>query len=272
MIRVRDGGIIALVWLGLAVAPVRAGDFGYARDDRTEASVAAAGIGLFGLGYWFDRGYQPLTPAEIAALDPAELNALDRSAVNNWSPGAARASDYLAWTSALAPVVLMFDEPGRNQAGIIGVMYLETALLSEGLIYLLKTAVARTRPYVYRDDPAVSLDLKMSRTSRRSFPSGHTATAFASLVFLATVQEQLHPGGAANDWVWGGCLAAAATTGYLRYAAGKHFPTDILAGAAIGGFAGWIVPRWHELEATPRGPQEKSRPARETIIGVRLAF
>jgi len=270
VIRLRAVGIIVL--LGLSGLPARADQFGYELDERTELSLAATGIGLYGLGYLFDRDYRPLTSAEIAALDRSGLNVLDRTAVDNWSPGAARASDYLALSSVAAPVALMLSGPGREQADVIGVMYLETMLLNTSLTYLLKSVCDRNRPYVYGDHPDISPEVKMSRTSRRSFPSGHTSNVFAALVFLATVQAGLHPDRAANDWVWGGCLAAATATGYLRYAAGKHFPTDILAGAAIGGFAGWIVPRWHEWEATPRGPNEKSRPGRETIIGVRLAF
>ena len=117
-----------------------------------------------------------------------------------------------------------------------------------------------------------SKPLKMEKTSRRSFYSGHTSSAFASMVFLAGVFERLYPDSDARGWVWGGCLAAATTTGYLRYAAGRHYPTDILAGAAVGAFVGYLVPALHEIEAdSPDGPAgEKSR--RSVTLGITRGF
>jgi len=196
----------------------------YELEGGTEASLGAAGVGLYSLGYLIDRGFQPLTVEEIAALEAADLNALDRSATDNWSPGAARHSDYLMVASAIAPVTLMLNQAGRDQADVIGVMYLETALLNTGLTYLLKNAFGRTRPYVYNDSPDIPLELKLSRKSRRSFPSGHTSTAFASLVFLATVQTRLHPDSPANGWVLGGMPGCGRGNG-ISALPGRHaFP------------------------------------------------
>lgn len=244
----------------------------YDLDSDTELAVGATGVGLFGVGYLINRGFEPLTPDEISALDSADLNALDRTAVDNWSPKTARASDYMMMASATAPVLLMLGEAGRDQADVIGVMYLETILINQGLTYLLKNAFGRTRPFVYSDNPEIPLSVKMSHTARRSFPSGHTSTAFSSLVFLASVHTRMYPDSSANGWIWGGCMAAAATTGYLRYASGWHFPTDILAGATVGAFAGWVVPQLHEWEDTSLDPSQKSRPARQTTLGISLAF
>ena len=272
MDRVKVFYVPLLLVLALVVEPVLAEEPSYDLSGGRETALLVTGGGLFGLGYVADQSYEPLTPDEIAALDAGGLNALDRTAVNNWSPGAARASDYLMYTSAVAPALLMLDQSARNQADVIGLMYLETAMLNSGLTYLLKNVFGRTRPYVYNDNPDIPLSLKTSHTSRRSFPSGHTSTAFASLVFLATVQTRLHPDSSANGWVWGGCLAAAATTGYLRYAAGMHFPTDIVAGATMGAFAGWVVPQLHEWEPAPGDPGEKARSAQQTVIGLSFGF
>jgi membrane-associated phospholipid phosphatase len=37
----------------------------------------------------------------------------------------------------------------------------------------------------------------------------------------------------------------ASVTGYLRYYSGKHYPTDIIAGAIIGSITGWGIPALH---------------------------
>ncbi len=256
----------ASAWSAAAQTP----EYDFDRD--TDLALGAMGVGLFGLGYWADQAYEPLTPEDIDALDPAGLNGLDRTAVDNWSPGANRASDYTKIASVAAPLALMFSEPGRDQADVIGLMYLETHLINGGLTYLLKNVFGRSRPFVYNDNPDIPQSLKMSHTAQRSFPSGHTSSAFASLVFLATVHSRLHPGSSANDWIWGGCLAAAATTGYLRYSAGMHFPTDIIAGATIGAFAGWVVPELHELESASPDGEQKSRRGGQTVIGFSLGF
>ena len=45
--------------------------------------------------------------------------------------------------------------------------------------------------------------------------------------------------------MWALAVSAGATLGVLRVAAGKHFYTDVLSGAAIGTAAGLIIPVLH---------------------------
>ena len=40
-------------------------------------------------------------------------------------------------------------------------------------------------------------------------------------------------------------FGGAAAVGTLRVAAGRHFPTDVLAGAALGSLIGWLIPTVH---------------------------
>lgn len=48
-------------------------------------------------------------------------------------------------------------------------------------------------------------------------------------------------------------MAAATTTGVLRIVSGRHFTTDVLAGAALGALTGWLVPKWHEIDDMASG-------------------
>ncbi|MFO7607849.1 MAG: phosphatase PAP2 family protein [Candidatus Krumholzibacteriia bacterium] len=238
--------VCTIAALLLAVTPTRAAaGTPYATDIGQETALIAGGAALLGAGLRAQRGFRPLSPQELAALDPRTLPAPDRSAVRRWSPAANRASDVLAWTVALAPLGLTASGPGRDQAGRLVLMYAQTALLTDGAVHLLKNVVRRPRPLAYNPDPRIPDELRLSPTARRSFPSGHTARTFAAMVFFAGVHERLVPE-ADHGRVWGGCLAAAAATGTLRWAAGRHFPTDILAGAALGAAVGWLVPRLHE--------------------------
>ena len=257
--------VVACVVVGLVAALAGGGARAQKRDryesaGGTEAAIITGGALAYGLGWWFDRSHEALTPEDVAVLAPDDLNALDRTALGRWSPGASRASDWLVAACAAAPLGLVMDGGHAGQRGEIGLMYVETALLTTGVTYLVKNAVGRVRPYAYGDNPAVPDAIRFSRTTTRSFPSGHTANAFAAMVFFAAVSTRLHPDSGHQALVWGGCLTAAATTGYLRFRAGRHFPTDIVVGAAVGAAVGWGVPRAHEFAGeapagspTPRG-------------------
>ena len=84
--------------------------------------------------------------------------------------------------------------------------------VTAGVATALKVAVHRTRPCA----PSCGAD-----NPNFSFPSGHTAFAFSAM-----------GGGRASVM-----LPLAVGTGGLRVAAGKHWLTDTLAGAALG----WVT-------------------------------
>ena len=46
--------------------------------------------------------------------------------------------------------------------------------------------------------------------------------------------------------MWSGAVLIPATTAYLRVLAGRHFPTDVMAGFATGAFVGFIIPHLHK--------------------------
>ena len=55
-----------------------------------------------------------------------------------------------------------------------------------------------------------------------------------------------HPRGPARWIVAGTYLALASATAALRVAAGEHFPTDVIVGAAAGSAVGAAVPLLHD--------------------------
>jgi membrane-associated phospholipid phosphatase len=226
-----------------AAAQVRR-PFPYRLDPAGEAVWLAGGAALLGASVAMDADLEPLTAEEIAALDPADINAFDRPATSRWSPTASDWSDGLLVATVGAPLALLASSVPTT----IAVMYGETILLGNGIGQFLKAATHRTRPYAYNDDPAVPFEEKQSLNARRSFPSGHAANAFGAAVFLSTVYDALHPTSAARPWIWVGSLTAAGTVSYLRYTSGKHFPTDILTGAVLGGAIGWAVPQLHRRD------------------------
>jgi membrane-associated phospholipid phosphatase len=215
----------------------------YTLDVKRESIIFGSAIGFGIIGLTVNDDIVPFTLDEINALDRQDVNTFDRGATYNWSPAAANASDILATALILSPALLAFSDEVRNDFTPVLTMYFQTLILAEALPLTLKGITQRTRPFVYNED--APLDEKESQNAKRSFFSGHTSVAFAMAVFLSTVYGDYHPNSHWKPFVWGASLLVASTVGYLRYAAGKHFPTDIITGALVGSALGYFIPFIH---------------------------
>jgi membrane-associated phospholipid phosphatase len=103
--------------------------------------------------------------------------------------------------------------------------------ISQLISELLKLTVNRERPadrYPY--EIFVS-----SATHGSSFPSGHTAAAFATATTLALEYRKWYI--VVPAYLWAGSVA------YSRMYLGKHYPTDVLAGIVIGVGSSYLS-RW----------------------------
>ncbi|GAB3989999.1 hypothetical protein GCM10028807_16210 [Spirosoma daeguense] len=202
----------------------------------------------------------PLNEEEIKSLSRSSVNSFDRGATYNFSPSIDKSSNTVVFSVMAAPIVLsLVDSKVRRDIGKVSLMYLETTLLSTFLPSFGKGGMPRTRPFLYNTD--VAMAEKIHPDSRRSFFSGHTTWAFASAVFLSKVFSDYHPESRLKPVIWIGSLGAASAVGYMRYASGAHFPTDILAGAAVGTLIGFGIPAIHKIKSdrlsiTPGGSFE----------------
>ena len=128
----------------------------------------------------------------------------------------------------LAAVLLLI--PKTRKSGLI----LAGALVVDALLcnLILKPLVARIRPY----DVNTAVQLLVSKPVDYSFPSGHTAASFASVVALFMAEE---------GKLWKPALVLACLIAVSRLYLYVHYPTDVLGGMVFGilaGFAGyWIV-------------------------------
>jgi membrane-associated phospholipid phosphatase len=215
----------------------------YKLDGKRESILFVSAIGLGIVGLTVNDDIVPFTLDEINALNRDDVNKFDRGATYNWSPVVANASDILAAALILSPALLVFSEEVRNDFTPVLTMYFQTLILAEALPLTIKGITQRTRPFVYNED--APLEEKQTQNAKRSFFSGHTSVAFAMAVFLSTVYSDFHPNSKWKPFVWGVSLLAATTVGYLRYAAGKHFPTDIITGALVGSALGYFIPFMH---------------------------
>lgn len=124
------------------------------------------------------------------------------------------------WIALL--VVLFIIPPFRRMALTAVASLISSALLVE---FVIKPLVARVRPYVTVE----GLFSLVGPERSYSFPSGHSATAFAVAYVLARMLPVKY--GAP-------ILLLAALMAFSRLYVGVHYPTDVLAGVLVGVLVG----------------------------------
>ena len=107
-----------------------------------------------------------------------------------------------------------------------------TAIASGIVENSLKYLVGRGRP----TDGKGAYDFEPF-SGRDSFASGHTTEAFA----LASVISEHYD----EPWIRFTAFGLAGAVGYARLNNNRHWPSDVLAGAAIGTFVGKVVVRFN---------------------------
>lgn len=135
----------------------------------------------------------------------------------------------------VAALLLIFKKTRRTGVAVL-VAYAAVYLLGQ---YVLKNLISRPRPC--QIDQA--FELLVSRPSSSSFPSTHSAWAFAAATAIFIPHRKL--GVAA--------YIVAALIAFSRLYMFLHFPTDVLAGMVmgigLGVFAHWITARvWRRFE------------------------
>ena len=76
--------------------------------------------------------------------------------------------------------------------------------------------------------------------------------AACTAVFAATVWSDLNPKSKWTPWVWAGAVELPSYTAWQRVPAGKHFPTDVLVGLAVGAVLGRLVPVLHRVSQSSK--------------------
>ena len=227
--------------------------------------LAGSGLAAAG-GYLLMESVEPLTEAQIDALDPANVNAFDRGATRQYRDADAQLSDILLMASAIAPFSVLASKSVRHEVGPVLIMYIETAAMVGGLTSISKGLFMRKRPYSY--NPNVPLNEKLTLDARHSFFSGHVSTS-AAFCFLTAYMVDRYADRPAWKWVgWSGAALIPATVGYWRYTSGKHFPTDILVGYVMGAGTGLLIPYLHRYQL----PEDVTLNVQPLPAGMRLTL
>ncbi|MFQ6045835.1 MAG: phosphatase PAP2 family protein [Gemmatimonadales bacterium] len=154
----------------------------------------------------------------------------DRSSIpgfDRWIVGAERPSWSAASTVGLLGLALgsWVDLAARDDGERSLLTSLEAAGWAVALAEAAKAAFQRERPVLYTAD---ALQAAQQEGNRRSLPSGHTAAAFAvaTSYWLVAGEDRRTAKAVA--------LGTAVGVGVLRVVARRHFPSDVVAGAALG--------------------------------------
>ena len=133
--------------------------------------------------------------------------------------------------------IVLLVLPKTRKSGVI----LMAALLVDLVICngILKPLVHRIRPF----DVRTGIELLVKRPTDFSFPSGHTAASFASVMALYLAGEKK---------IWISSLGLAVLIAFSRLYLYVHYPTDVLggvvAGLAEGALGYWLMKKVSELK------------------------
>jgi membrane-associated phospholipid phosphatase len=244
-----------------SLAPAQAelkpqGRITFQSDPIADGAIIVVSLGSAGLLELINSTGE-IRPQQIAPnFKPSQLIWIDRAAVNNtMHPSAGTLSNVglgiAGVYAALDPVLSGMRERSVQTGLVDAIMYSETVALTLALTNVVKMAVRRPRPLAYvaaeenKNDPDYS---NTSTDSSLSFFSGHasmTGAIGATATYLAFARSP----GTWRPWV---TLTLATTLSTLvsvyRVRAGKHFPTDVLAGTFAGAGIGVVVPHLHRTE------------------------
>jgi hypothetical protein len=187
---------------------------------------------------------EPTPESVILGLDKNDIPAFDRRTAG-WHDDNLDKMSYIPFYAVMPlPLVLLADKSMKPDRGRIGLMYLE-AFAFEGILYTSSVYfVDRFRPDVYNTD--LPLSYRTNGNFRNSFFAGHVAVVAASTFFISKVYDDYHPKSGFKWVLYGASAAATVGMGYIRLAAGKHFLSDIIVGAAVGTACGLLVPVIHK--------------------------
>ena len=142
------------------------------------------------------------------------------------------AGEYAAiWVTTGATGALL--DPPRRSRWLVAAA---TGPVAIGVNFAVKVAVGRERPLIEEHPPLARAPTKLS------FPSAHATSSVAAATALGRVEPRARPA------LLG--LAAAICVG--RPYLGMHYPSDVLAGAALGLALGALAPGLGRPEAEER--------------------
>jgi len=201
-------------------------------------------------GRYWPRGSSWSAAAKTALHDP-----------NSWVPAAGAAFIYLGgWDDNLSDWAVentpLFGSPesaadaSDDLRTLTHLSMISTALAAPGQPgpwgtrlgrWAIEEAGAITATELSTGLKALTKRERPDGSDDESMPSGHATRAFAYAANARRNLDLMKLSNPARDGLKAGFTALAAATAWGRVEGGKHYATDVLAGAALGNFVGILI-------------------------------
>lgn len=211
---------------------------------KRELLYGGAGALSIGIGTYLQNQLDNPLRQDLRITAYEQINSFDRLGSNSEMGNSRQLSDFGLYAGAALPGLLFLEKERWKDWGKITLLYAETMAIAGGLTNITKAGFGRARPYVY--GPEWIPGTELSSGDQAAFVSGHTSLSAAGSFFFARVFADYHPDSKLKPYVWGVAVTLPALTGYLRVRAGRHYPTDVIAGYGLGAAVGWLVPTLHK--------------------------
>jgi membrane-associated phospholipid phosphatase len=202
---------------------------------------------MLGANAYLGSRLPAFTESELNALTPPSLPAWEALALNRWDEGAAKRSDVVLFAAFGAAGMVALAQTPKNtlvrDGLVLGSLWFQTNLSTLMLTDLVKNSLRRNRPFVYNSQ-APLID-RMESDARKSFFSGHASMTACNTFFAAKIWSDMHPNSKLKPWVWTAAAAVPAYAALQRVQAGKHYPSDVIVGLAVGAAMGYLIPQIH---------------------------
>ncbi|AZA54904.1 phosphatase PAP2 family protein [Chryseobacterium sp. G0201] len=165
--------------------------------------------------------------ASLSIKSLKELNFSTQYEIGEHKPDHIRLDNY----TQFAPAVLVY---GLNAAGVQGKHNFRNRSIIYGTSMLITSAITLPLKHIVKEE-------RPDQSNNLSFPSGHTAIAFASAQFMYREYKDT------NFWLGISGYSFAVFTGVYRMLNNKHWFGDVIGGAGFGilstELAYWLYPQ-----------------------------
>ncbi len=215
----------------------------YVLKRKLDFGLLAGSSTLFLTTIHLQRQLNPLPDPSIRALKRSDVNAFDRIATYQYSGLANVSSDALLVGSILMKSYFYFNKKTRKNAFNIGLVSFQSLMLSQSISNTAKLSL-RNRPLLYNEN--VPFEVKQHNYQRLSFFSAHTTVVSSACFSFAFAQQAYIPDGKYNKLIWASAFTIPAVEGFLRFKAGKHYPTDVIAAYLVGLGSSYLMHKLHQ--------------------------